>query len=517
MKKGLSNVIRNLNRNYNILFLGFALIILSYLPFLRFDFLYADDYLYLFPKFGESNNYSRLYSIELFFKYFHSLGRPLTGYLVLLQQILIENIQTAKYFRFFSLILIFIIFYLFFKFFNEKKFSRIESFLISFSVISLPTFHLTIAWLTLQQTLLSAIFSILGFLIIKKISIINSYKNLVKIFVSSLLLTFSITLYPVASMFFFIFYILEIFFTYTENNFNKGYNGTKILLPIIIFFITLLINFIILKVYYQSYGSIELNQLSKFYWFLKDIIPLSINFFYPGKSLIWNIFFFIFIYLSFILIIQKKYRRIHVFYSLGILILIIFYSYFLLTPIVIAKGYYTPSFRIIPVTSTFYFFIFIISIKFIFEKKIYRTFIFFIFLLSFFTNNYQSHNYLSKPQSNEFTNMKNILKENLNINIKYIHILRPNWWTSDTPLQTFAGSDYGIYSSSVSSSLKNFVYLALKDINLNPDKFIVSSSVEVPQNNRDKIGDPIPLKNNLIIIDFNNPNETFIKKTFPID
>ena len=113
--------------------------------------------------------------------------------------------------------------------------------------------------------------------------------------------------------------------------------------------------------------------------------------------------------------------------------------------------------------------------------------------------------------------MKNILKENLNINIKYIHILRPNWWTSDTPLQTFAGSDYGIYSSSVSSSLKNFVYLALKDINLNPDKFIVSSSVEVPQNNRDKIGDPIPLKNNLIIIDFNNPNETFIKKTFPID
>ena len=162
-----------------------------------------------------------------------------------------------------------------------------------------------------------------------------------------------------------------------------------------------------------------------------------------------------------------------------------------MTPIVIAKGYYTPSFRIIPVISTFYFFIFIISIKFIFEKKIYRTFIFFIFLLSFFTNNYQSHNYLSKPQSNEFTNMKNILKENLNINIKYIHILRPNWWTSDTTLQTFAGSDYGIYSSSVSSSLKNFVYLALKDINLNPDKFIVSSSVEVPQNNRDKIGDPI--------------------------
>lgn len=517
MKKNLSTVIKILNKNHIILFVGFLLIILSYLPFLQFDFLYADDYLYLFPKIGESYNYSRLYNLELFFKYFHSLGRPLTGCLVLLQQILIENIQNAKYLRFFSLILIFIIFYLFFKFFNEKKFSRIESFLISFSVISLPTFHLTIAWLTLQQTLLSTIFSLLSFLIIKKISIINSYKNLVKIFLSTLLLTFSITLYPVASMFFFIFYILEIFFTYKKNDFNKNYNGTKILLPIIIFYITLLINFILLKVYYQSYGSVELNQLSKFYWFLKDIIPISINFFYPGKSLIWNIFFFIFIYLSFNWIIRKKYKRIYVFYSFGVVILIIFCSYFLMTPIVIAKGYYTPSFRIIPVISTFYFFIFIFSIKFVFEKKIYKTFIFLIFLLSFFTNNYQSYNYLGKPQSNEFVNMKNVLKENLNSDIKYIHILRPNWWSSESPLQTFAGSDYGIYSSSVSSSLKNFVYLALKDINLNPDRFIVSSSVEVPQTNRDKIGDSIPLKNNLILIDFSNPSETFIKKTFPSD
>ena len=179
-------------------------------------------------------------------------------------------------------------------------------------------------------------------------------------------------------------------------------------------------------------------------------------------------------------------------------------------PIVITK-YYTPSFRIIPVVSSFYLIIFIFSLKLLFKKNIYNFIISIIFLLSFFTNYYQSHNYLGKPQSIEFLNMKNVLKDNLNSNIKYIHILRPNYWSGDVPLQIFQGSDYGIYSSSVLSNLKNFVYLALKENNLNPDKFIISSSVQTPLNSRDKSGDPIPLKNNLVIIDFSDPMNYAVK------
>tara|TARA_B100000767_G_C19544961_1_gene442429 strand:+ start:38 stop:583 length:546 start_codon:yes stop_codon:yes gene_type:complete len=174
-------------------------------------------------------------------------------------------------------------------------------------------------------------------------------------------------------------------------------------------------------------------------------------------------------------------------------------------PIVIVNGYYNASFRIIPVVSSFYLIVFIFSLKLLFKNKIYNYIISIIFLLSFFTNYYQSYNYLSKPQSREFLNMKNVLKDNVNNNTKYIHILKPNWWSGDVALQIFQGSDYGIYSSSVSSNLKNFVYLALKEINLNPDKFIVSSSVQTPLNSRDKNGDPIPLKNNLVIIDFSDP------------
>ena len=197
-----------IKQKYNYLILGFLLVILSYSPFLYYDFLYTDDYLYLFPKVGESKNYSRLNDIELFYKYFHDIGRPLTGHLVLLQQILIDEIQVAKLFRFFSLILITIIFYLFFKYFVENEISKKDSFIISFSIISLPTFHLAIAWLTLQQTLLSTIFSILSFLIIRNISKINSYKNLIKICFSIILLIVAIMLYPVPIMFFFIFYFL---------------------------------------------------------------------------------------------------------------------------------------------------------------------------------------------------------------------------------------------------------------------------------------------------------------------
>jgi hypothetical protein len=318
--------------------------------------------------------------------------------------------------------------------------------------------------------------------------------------------------YPVTIMFFFIFYLMEIFFIYKKNNFNLNFNGTIIVLPLIIFLITLFITFILQKIYYQSGGSIELNQLYKFYWFLKDIIPLSINFFYPGKSLTLSIFFLIFIYGSINYIIYQKYKKNIFFYTLLMFFFIIFYSYFLLMPVVIAKGYYSPSFRIIPVVSSFYLIVFIFSLKLLFKKNIYNFIISIIFLLSFFTNYYQSHNYLGKPQSREFLNMKNVLKDNLNSNIKYIHILKPNWWSGDVPLQIFQGSDYGIYSSSVSSNLKNFVYLALKEINLNPDKFIVSSSVQTQLNSKDKIGDPIPLKNNLVIIDFSDPVNYGVKK-----
>ena len=501
-----------IKQKYNYLILGFLLVILSYSPFLYYDFLYTDDYLYLFPKVGESKNYSRLNDIELFYKYFHDIGRPLTGHLVLLQQILIDEIQVAKLFRFFSLILITIIFYLFFKYFVENEISKKDSFIISFSIISLPTFHLAIAWLTLQQTLLSTIFSILSYLIIRNISKINSYKNLIKICFSIILLIVAIMLYPVPIMFFFIFYFLEIFFIYKKNNFKLNFNGTIIVLPLIIFFFTLFVNFILQKIYYQSGGSIELNQLYKLYWFFKDIIPLSINFFYPGKSLILSIFFLIFIYGSINYIIYKNYEKNIFFYSLLAFSFVIIYSYFLLMPIVIVNGYSIPSFRIIPVVSSFYLIVFIFLLKFLFKNKIYNFIISIIFLLSFFTNFYQSHNYLGKPQSIEFHNMKNALKDNLNSNIKYIHILKPNWWSGDVPLQIFRGSDYGVYSSSVSSSLKNFVYLALKENNLNPDKFIISSSVQTPLNSRDKSGDPIPLKNNLIIINFSDPMKYSVKK-----
>ena len=107
----------NINNKYYIFFLGLFFIVLSHFPFLQFDFLYTDDYLYLFPKVGDASNYSTFKDIELFWNEFHYLGRPLGGNLILIQHLFIENIQIAKFFRFLSLILISVIFYIFFLFF----------------------------------------------------------------------------------------------------------------------------------------------------------------------------------------------------------------------------------------------------------------------------------------------------------------------------------------------------------------------------------------------------------------
>ena len=46
-----------------------------------------------------------------------------------------------------------------------------------------------------------------------------------------------------------------------------------------------------IKFYYGSTGSIELNQLKKAIWFFTDIVPISVSFFLPIKSYIIVIIF----------------------------------------------------------------------------------------------------------------------------------------------------------------------------------------------------------------------------------
>ena len=69
-------------KDINVIFLASILIVASHFPLIIFDFLYGDDYAYIFPKIGVSDGYSFLSSLEDFLGYFNKLGRPITGYFI---------------------------------------------------------------------------------------------------------------------------------------------------------------------------------------------------------------------------------------------------------------------------------------------------------------------------------------------------------------------------------------------------------------------------------------------------
>ena len=64
-------------KDINVIFLASILIVASHFPLIIFDFLYGDDYAYIFPKIGVSDGYSFLSSLEDFLGYFNKLGRPI--------------------------------------------------------------------------------------------------------------------------------------------------------------------------------------------------------------------------------------------------------------------------------------------------------------------------------------------------------------------------------------------------------------------------------------------------------
>ena len=199
------------NNNFFLYLASFFILIITYLPNLQFDFLYADDYAYLFPKIGESLAFKILLNTETFYDYFIKIGRPITGHLIFIQSFLIDNINQAKILRLFSIVLLWIIFIILFNYFTTKQLSKFESFFISLSVVSLPSFNLSVTWLTLQASLISVIFSIYAFLLLKNLKFKNFFDCYFRICLSILLIIFSLFLYPVASMFFFILHFIDFF------------------------------------------------------------------------------------------------------------------------------------------------------------------------------------------------------------------------------------------------------------------------------------------------------------------
>ena len=198
------------NNNFFLYLASFFILIITYLPNLQFDFLYADDYAYLFPKIGESLAFKILLNTETFYDYFIKIGRPITGHLIFIQSFLIDNINQSKILRLFSIVLLWIIFIILFNYFTTKQLSKFESFFISLSVVSLPSFNLSVTCYSSSKFNFSYIFN-LCFLLLKNLKFKNFFDCYFRICLSILLIIFSLFLYPVASMFFFILHFIDFF------------------------------------------------------------------------------------------------------------------------------------------------------------------------------------------------------------------------------------------------------------------------------------------------------------------
>lgn len=500
-------------KEINVIFLALILIVASYFPLIIFDFLYADDYAYIFPKIGVSDGYNFLSSLEDFLGYFNKIGRPITGYIVWIQNYFISSIGDAKYFRYFSLLQILLIFYLFYSYFLKKKFNRSESFIISLSVVSIPAFNLSVAWLTLQQSLFSIIFSILSYNLLNKYFSTHEKNKYFYIILSIIFLLFAFLTYPPATTFFFIFYFLDFFLRINENEkINLLTLDIKLFLIPFTFISVLILNFLMLKFYFGSIGSIELNQVKKAIWFFTDIVPISVSFFLPIKSYIIVIIFFALLYLFI-----KKYIKIKKFGQnsflpvIFLLMCVLLISGFIFFPLLLAGGYFTSSFRIIISISTFFLIVFILFSKYVLNENIYKPFLFTILFLSLISTCYQTYFYIAKPSSKEFIHLKELISKSINKNTTHIHIYRPSWYTGNSSLKVFDGTDYGIYSSSISTSMNNIAYLAIQENGIDSGKFKISSSVKTPIHEYDQFGDQIPNVKYLKIINFSDPNNLSIK------
>ena len=498
-------------KDINVIFLASILIVASYSPLIIFDFLYGDDYAYIFPKIGVSDGYSFLSSLEDFLGYFNKLGRPITGYIIWIQNYFISSIGDAKFFRYFSLLQILLIFYLFYSYFLKKKFNIAESFIISLSVVSIPAFNLSVAWLTLQTSLFSIIFSILSYNLLNKYFSKYEKKKYFYINLSIIFLLFSFLLYPPASTFFFIFYFLDFFLRINEKEkINLLILDKKIFLIPFTFISVLILNFLMIKFYFGSTGSIELNQVKKAIWFFTDIVPISVSFFLPIKSYIIVVIFFVPLYFFIKKYIEiKKFGQNSFLQVLLLLMCVLLISGFIFFPLLLASGYFTSSFRIIITVSSFFLIVFILFSKYALNENIYKPFLFSILLLSLISTFYQTYFYIAKPSSKEFSDLKELISKSINRDTTHIHIYRPS--VTNSSLKAFDESDYGTYSSSVSTSTNNIAYLAIQENGIDPGKFKISSSVKTPIHEYDHIGDQIPNVKYLKIINFSDPNNLSIK------
>ena len=372
----------NFYKNKLFVIFSFAfLIFLSYQPILVGDYLFTDTYNLSFPKIGANNSddffigsYEKLSNI-----FIGTYGRPLTFYYFIFLNKIILDPGDAFYFRLIAILMIIFIYFSMTEIFNNLNIPFHHSVALAAIIVTTPSFLIHSYWLVMIPGLASVLFAIYAYKILEGVEF-NKKKELSRIFLSSLFIMLSLFIYQQNSTFF----LLLLLLPPTNSFLNKSTINLKFFfLKIIVFIISLLFHLLILKFYYEAkLRGPELHPIGIYYkvkWFISEVIPLAMNFFFFNFNII---FLFFLVFLILIYSIKKfKDKKSILEYAFFLGIVIFFASALLFFPVLIAKGYITTSHRVILTLSSFFIIIIYFLIKNFFKKRKILTYFLFLFFL----------------------------------------------------------------------------------------------------------------------------------------
>jgi hypothetical protein len=280
--------LRYLSNGYFIYALFLIAFLIIYFPVVSGYYLYADDYLFLFPKseFGIDENGFWINKVSKDWLIFSvSTGKPLYFLFIMLANLCIENLGSANWFRLGAIAGLALFCTLNWVWLVRHQFQSFEAFIISLIIGSLPAMNLTVAWITMSGVLPSLILSSLAALIVFKsmqasTGIARNSWRCIAVFC----MVAALSTYQLSAMYYWVMVaviLLSIELKYWKQ--SRGMIAKYFLIGIVSMVIYIFVGRIIphiLGVGVSSRGGLDIHLLDKIGWFISSPTFSALNFIY---------------------------------------------------------------------------------------------------------------------------------------------------------------------------------------------------------------------------------------------
>ncbi|HEC70160.1 MAG TPA: hypothetical protein ENI31_07765 [Candidatus Omnitrophica bacterium] len=495
----------------NLLFFILILggLVLIYLPILKEEFVFNDDYfIWVMDK-------SKGCSTHPQFDYFFFIGRPLFPILVCPFWMAVERIRVLNLVRLFNILALSISAFLFFKWLTKNSLKRVESLLLTLIIFSLPTFQTQVVLANSFPHTVALIFSILaGFFLYKGSFNLNTFKDFLNnryIFSSLVFLILTLMIYPPLAMFSWVIALVPLL--YKEDFFKLErkkffYIVFLVLIACGIYFLYLKINSSILEnkkipseIIGEHYVRLTFNLGRSFLLFIKGFFSsLCLWRVIPNKMLA---LFSLSIILSGFIVKSIKFARregLRFFFRNvdKILYLALFLPLSMLPNLV--SPLYVISYRMLSAISSVVVLFLFFSLRelsvFLLRRKA-NLFINIILFTSLLWGAYLAHynynNFIILQSKKELNYLKESLRRYQGEKIKAVNIVRPRFFNFLHYRQTFPTDvdEFGLLSSSFPQNIKGMFRCAVKEAKIDLRRMIDRKSSQVLTIDMDKVALPL--------------------------